>query len=233
MENPVIRRIQSYQSSNEALVFFNGYQMKDDDNAQLWCHYLRKAGWQGAIYQFWWDSGSSFGKKYKMSPLGNIPIVNELAHSYPHWQLVLKRAKITGLHHFSRILSELPELSIYFIGYSLGCRVIYYGLQSSKSSLIQNQVKNVILLAGAIRVIGWENSAEKISGKIFNCYNEQDSILNNEFRHWGFYQHKPCGIIPIRSKHKKIVDLNITKLINSHSHSLENYLKNLPKLLFF
>ena len=45
MENPVIRRIQSYQSSNEALVFFNGYQMKDDDNAQLWCHYLRKAGW--------------------------------------------------------------------------------------------------------------------------------------------------------------------------------------------
>lgn len=233
MENPVIRKIQSSQGSNEALVFFNGYQMKNDDKAPLWCHYLRQAGWQGAIYQFWWDSGSPFGRKYKMSPLGNIPVVNELVHSYPHWKLVLKRAEITGLHYFPRILSELPEPSISCIGYSLGCRVIYYGLQSSKFSLMQSPVKNVILLAGAIRVIGWENSAEKIRGKIFNCYNEKDSILNNEFRHWGFYEHKPCGVIPIRSKHKKIINLNITKLMNSHSHDLKKYLKILPELHLF
>ncbi|AFZ44273.1 hypothetical protein PCC7418_2111 [Halothece sp. PCC 7418] len=94
MQKPNIKLIQNSKGSNQALVYCNGYTMKHNNNSQLWCHYLRKAHWNGTIYQLWWDSGSSLGRKYAMSPLGNIPMFNEVAHAYPHWKMVVKRAKI-------------------------------------------------------------------------------------------------------------------------------------------
>ena len=229
MKRPYLKLIQKSQEKEEALIFLNGYQMKYTKNSEMWSNYLRQANWQGSIYQLWWDGGSEHGRKYAMSPLGNIPILNELVHSYPHWRMILKRAKISGLKYLPSLLSNMSENKISLIRYSLGCRVIHYGMQQFQPSLNTTSINNIFLLAGAIRTIRWENIANKITGKIYNFYNDNDELLNDLFSHFGIYKYKPCGIHPILSEHKDIKNINVTKSIHSNLHDLELYLRILHK----
>ncbi|MEA5536527.1 DUF726 domain-containing protein [Crocosphaera sp. XPORK-15E] len=232
MQKPYIKLIQANKGRNEALIFVNGYQMKDNENSKLWSSYLRRANWKGSIYQLWWDSGSEYGRKYSMSPLGKIPILNELVHSYPHWRMVLKRAKISGSKYLPSLLLSIPENEVSFIGYSLGCRLIHYGLQEFDSRLSLTSLKNIILLAGAIRTIRWEKIAINITGKIYNLYNRDDDVLNYLFTHFGAYPYKPCGVKKIKTQCQNIENIDITQLINTKSHDLELYLKVLTKFFF-
>lgn len=196
--------------------------MKYTNNYELWSAHLRQAGWKGSIYQLWWDSGSEYGRK-RATPLGYVPIINKLNY-YPHWRMVVKRAKITGSRYLSSIISSIPENCVSLIGYSLGCRVIYYGLQEYKTSLSTTLIDDVVLLAGAIRTIGWENIAIKTTGDIYNFYNRNDSVLNEEFRHYGIYKYKPCGVCPIKTRSENCMNIDITKLINTRSHDIKKYL---------
>lgn len=229
MQKPYIKLIQANQGSNKALIFVNGYQMKYDKNSKLWSFYLRQANWKGSIYQLWWDSGSKYGRKYFMSPLGKIPILNELVHSYPHWRMVLERAKISGSKYLYSMLSSIEENEVSLIGYSLGCRLIHYGLQGFDSKLSSKSIKNIILLAGAIRTIRWGKISVNITGKIYNLYNRDDDVLNYVFTHFGAYKYKPCGVTRIKSKCKNIENIDITKFMNTSSHDLKLYLKALTK----
>lgn len=233
MKKPYIKLIQASQGIDEALVFLNGYKMKYEKNSKLWSTYLRRANWKGSIYQLWWDSGSKYGLKYCMSPLGSIPILNELGslvHHDPHWRMVLNRAKEGGLRYLPALISSIPENKISFIGYSLGCRFIYYGLRSKKTNrLTSKSINDIILLGGAIRTIGWDDVASKIDGNVYNFYNINDPILNVLFSYLGLYKYKPCGINPIKTRCKNIKNVNVTTPIRADSHKLKVYLRSLTQ----
>jgi hypothetical protein len=150
MKKPNIKQIQPSHGVNEAIIFLNGYQSKYEHNSDIWVKYLRRAKWSGSVYKLWWDAGSEYGRKYSMSPLGAIPQINklkicdgrginEIAHSYPHWRIISKRAKLTGLRYFSSLLSSIPESRVSVIGYSLGCRVIHYGMQNRSNADCSSQ----------------------------------------------------------------------------------------------
>ena len=139
-----------------------------------------------------------------MSPLGGIPILNEVVHSYPHWQMIVKRAKISGLKYLPSLISSIPETQISLIGYSLGCRIIHYGMLKYKPTISLNAVNNIILLAGAIRTIKWEAIAGKIRGNVYNFYNRNDLVLNDYFSQFGLYPYQSCGIHAIKTHSRKI-----------------------------
>ncbi len=226
MQNPYIKLIKPNQGRNEALIFINGYRMKYEENSELWSSYLRRSNWKGSIYQLWYDSGSEKGRK-SMSPLGQIPGINRV-HYYPHWRIALERAKVSGSEYLHSLLLSIPENEVSLIGYSLGCRLIHYGLQQFDSRLSSTSLKNIILLAGAIRTIRWENIAINITGKIYNLYNRDDRDLKKWFTNLGTY-YKPCGVTKISAKCRNIENIDITKLMNTSSHDLELYLKALTK----
>lgn len=229
MEKPYLQLIRSSRKTDEALIFLDGYQSKYKNDNRLWSKYLDRADWQGSIYRLWWDAGCDYGRKYLMSPLGYIPIVNELAHSYPHWRMVVKRAEVSGLKFLPSLISSIPERNVSLIGYSLGCRLIHYGINRFEPKRSSTSIKNIILLAGAIRTIKWEKIAKKIDGNIYNLHNNNDWILNNLFTQFGLYMYKPCGVSPIKSRHEKIKNIDITRQINTQSHDLKNYLRILSR----
>lgn len=231
MQKPYLQRI--VNGKDKAMIFLNGYQMKYEKNSALWADKLRQANWHGAIYQLWWDSGSYYGMK-NMSPLGNIPILNsKYIHLYPHWQVILKRAKNTGLTYFSSLISCIPETQISLIGYSLGCRVIHYGMLNYKPDSKIHSLENIYLLAGAIRTIRWDEIADKISGKVHNFYNKKDFVLRDYFSIKGTYVYKPCGLSPIKSQHHGIRNVNITNIVNTQKHELLISLNTLAKLNYW
>lgn len=233
MQKPHLRLIQRSRGIDEAIIFLNGYQSKYESDEKLWTESLNCAGWQGAIYHLWWDAGSEYGRKYAMSPLGVIPVINEVAHSYPHWRMVLKRAESTGFRYFPSLLSSISEPIASVIGYSLGGRVIHYGMKKFQPWKAQTTVKDLILVAGAIRTIEWEVIADKITGNIHNFYNRQDKTLNDEFSLYGLYKYQPCGIHPIKTQCKNIRNHNLTRVINTSSHDLKTYLRSLPRYELF
>jgi len=229
MKKPYIKQIKPSQGKDEALVFLNGYQQRDKDNRSRWCKYLRDAGWKGSIYQLWWDGGSKEGRKRAMSPLGHIPVLNGYIHYYPHWKMVVKRATISGSKYLPSLLSKIAETKISFIGYSLGCRVIHYGMQKFNPKSSGKTIDNIFLLAGAVHTTKWEKIAPKIEGKIYNFYNKRDWTLNWAFSHFRLYNKKPCGISPIKTNSKNIKNIDITKIVNTKSHSLGKNLKMLDR----
>lgn len=230
MQDPYIQCIA--KGEGKALVFLNGYRMKYEENGEIWTAHLRQSNWQGAIYQLWWDAGSIYGIK-NMSPLGRIPIANEIIHGYPHWQVIIKRAKTTGLKYFQSLIASIPETQISLIGYSLGCRVIHYGMLNYKPESSTKSIQNIYLLAGAIRTIKWDEIANKISGKVYNFYNANDHVLREYFSIKGTYKHKPCGLSPIRSTSHGIQNTNITKVVNTQKHDLIIYLIALEGFNYF
>lgn len=226
MKKPYIKQVQAPKKQEEAIVFVDGYMSEYKNiNTILMTEFLRKQNWQGAIYRFCWDAGSQDGMKYSFSPLGQIPLIGEAIHIYPHWRMVVERGKKSGLKFFPKIIASLPEQQVSLMGYSLGCRVIHYGMLAFNPELSNVTIKNLFLFAGAIRRIRWGKSAQKITGNIYNFYNRNDDTLEQYFTQFGLYPHKPCGIAPIRESHLKIKNIDITSSMGTHSHDLEHYLR--------
>lgn len=229
MPKPYIKLIESSQKENKALVFFNGYRMAEKNKSKLWCQYLRQAGWRGSIYQFWWDGGD----EDEIDDFPHIPIVDH----YSHWKINFKYAKEIGKNFVCDLLGSIPETQISLIGYSLGCRVIYYGVREFNSQYSLKYIDNIILIAGAVKHIKWGSVAQNISGNIYNIYNKDDEILNEKYMIYDIDpvapSYEPCGICPIKSKYSNLININITKLINTDSHSLKKYLKILSQVNIF
>jgi Protein of unknown function (DUF726) len=230
MQSPYIQKIESGKQ-DEAIIFLNGYQTKDINNKDVWSSSLRMAGWEGSIYQLWWDSGSEYGRKYTVSPLRPLPAEN-IIHSYSHWKRILQRAKVSGQKYFFQLLSSISESQISLIGYSLGCRVIHYGMPSLSSESHGTSIKNIFLLAGAIRTINWQETVTRTHGGLYNFYNRNDKVLKHYFSHFGLYHHKPCGLTSIKSDSKKIRNIDITMRIQTDEHSLSTYLSLLSRMRY-
>lgn len=211
MDKPYLALIDQCQSSSEALIVIRGYFCEDNftTKEQLWIDRIRKAGWKGSIYHLWWESSSD-------SPWNKTRL-------HLRWDQVKSRAKKVGRDYLFNLVSTIPEKSISLIGYSLGVRVIYYGIQSwSNSSKI---LKSTILLGGAVRRNkDWGIRASMLDGKLINVYNSDDKVLKTHFKIGEFYLKSPCGLKPIKDVHPKIINVDATFLIGTSSHGEKHYL---------
>jgi hypothetical protein len=212
VDKPQIRLLARPLRSTKAIIFIHGgwsqnWGSKDKDY-QILLRALRQAGWEDAIYHLWWDSSECFERNFhKVGTIG-------------------ERAKRVGKQYFSNLVaSGIPEQEVSILAYSFGARVAYYALNSWSG---QHNLKDAILLAGAIKRDSskdWGYAASKLSGRLFNIYNNDDLTLD-----WFHQVHQggtsPCGRKPIQERHPKIVNLDATYSIGRH-HGLSSYLERL------
>lgn len=206
------------QSSDAAIVFVTGLRTEkryfpwdcrysSEIACGSWTYYLRKAGWKGAIYHFWWDSGRKW----------NIEVAD--------WKKSKRRADLSGTMYLEKASARtVKESSVSLFGHSLGARVIYAG-SSNWASQTNYKLRDIVLLGGAAhRMQIWECVASRITGNVFNVYNLHDPILNTAYRAVSSFS--PCGIKPIRSSYPKIKNIDVTCSLRA-SHGGKNYLKAL------
>ncbi|HEY9782991.1 MAG TPA: DUF726 domain-containing protein [Leptolyngbyaceae cyanobacterium] len=138
------------------------------------------------------------------------------------------KAKRVGRDYLNDLGSTIPEKSISLIGYSLGVRIIYYGIESWDSS--KKVLKDAILLGGAVaRDKAWGSKTSSLAGRVINVYNSEDKILSREYKIGELHRKSPCGLKPIKEQHHKIINVDATPLIGTSSHSDKHYLGVLPQ----
>ena len=137
MDRPYLERLEnSRANSSKAIIFIRGYMSEnsfEEATEDRWRQALRQAGWNGSIYHLWWESGGDSWKHYRFQL---------------RWEQIKSKAKRVGRDYLNDLVSTIPEKSISLIGYSLGVRIIYYGIESWDSS--KKVLKDAILLGGAV-----------------------------------------------------------------------------------
>jgi|GEM_PF-1526916 len=220
MDEPRLMLVESSQGIDEALVFIDGYFSQGREQLkESWISAIRQAGWQGSIYHLWWDASER-----SVTTAAKLLVIGQ-------WKMAKNRAERTGNDYlFQKLSEEIKESYVSLMGYSLGARVIFYGLKSSSIQL--KAVKNVIFLAGAIsRNKEWNEVTSKLTGKIINIYNREDETLKYIYTSGQFSNHSACGIRPIEFDHTKIVNVDATSLISSSSHSGKHYRRILAEVV--
>ena len=217
MDCPYLERLENSRgNSSKAIIFIRGYMSDnsfEEATEDRWRQALRQAGWNGSIYHLWWESGGDNWKRYRLSI---------------RWEQIKSKAKRVGRDYLNDLVSTIPEKSISLIGYSLGVRIIYYGIESWDSS--KKVLKDAILLGGAVaRDKAWGSKTSSLAGRVINVYNSEDKILSREYKIGELHRKSPCGLKPIKEQHHKIINVDATPLIGTSSHSDKHYLGVLPQ----
>ena len=89
-------------------------------------------------------------------------------------------------------------------------------------------IDDIYLLGGAVGggekdKKGWEKAAKAVSGKIYNCYSENDNILKCLYKPANGFWSEPIGYKKIALKHPKIVNRNCKDYVNDHMKWKEHF----------
>ena len=217
MDRPYLDRLENSRgNSSKAIIFIRGYLSEnnfEEATEDRWKQALRQAGWNGSIYHLWWESGGDSWKHYRFQL---------------RWEQIKSKAKRVGRDYLNDLVSTIPEKSISLVGYSLGVRIIYYGMESWDSS--KKVLKDAILLGGAVaRDKSWGSKTSSLAGRVINIYNSEDQTLSWWYKTGELYRNNPCGLKPIKEQHHKIINVDVTSLIGTSSHSDKHYLGVLPQ----
>jgi hypothetical protein len=142
------------------------------------------------------------------------------------------RAGQTGVL-LSEIISRTDGQRFNLVGHSLGCRVIYYTLESLSNSS-HKCIQDVILLGGAVGRnddAGWKKALKAVSGNIYNCYSSNDKILGKLYKTANAGLSDPIGIRPIGLNDDRIMNIDCTTFVNSHM-TWKNHYEDILKLIY-
>ena len=225
MDSPQLYSI-DVTPSKEALVIIRGLASQEKVGLwdhRLWIEPIRRMGFTGSIYHYWWDStGTAL-----------------------NYSKAKSRAKKVGQYHFGDDLSTLQEPQISIIAHSMGCRIPYHFVQNvnldtqnpvfhlpgnslfgqlqknlTRQNPLQDRLKNFILVGGHIkRDTGrpWHLFPQFFSGTIHNLYNPDDSKLALWHKTFGRFDKSSCGRKPIKYKHPRLKNHRVTDIGSSHS----------------
>jgi pimeloyl-ACP methyl ester carboxylesterase len=79
------------------------------------------------------------------------------------------------------------------MGHSLGARVIHYLLRD----LLKHRtvlIKDVFLLGGAVGRTGWPRADEIVEGTIYNCFSQDDKVLQCLYKGATLFHDEPIGL---------------------------------------
>lgn len=165
----------------------------------------------------------------KFNPLGPVLTALDLVGN-PRYVSMVRAAKTGAV--LADAITRTKENKITLVGHSLGCRVIYYALQSlSVSSVVK--IDDVILLGGAVGKedsVGWKQAAKAINGNIYNCFSTKDQLLSKLYRIANANLSHPIGILPIPGRILKIKNLDCSKFVSGHMNWKQNYETVLRKI---
>lgn len=150
------------------------------------------------------------------------------------WHATMTKAGMTGVM-LADAISRTDDWTFTLVGHSLGARVIYYALEALSTKDGEPRVKDAFLLGGAVGgglkdAEGWIKSTNSVSGKIYNCYSEDDLVLKYLYKCANAGASAPIGYNGISTEHPKIFDFNCTALVSAHSEWKENFGEILTQL---
>lgn len=197
------------------------------------------------IYFFNWASGKDFighleellsnkdFKLYKFIPnlinkkisIAMIPI-----QILSEWKNSKKNSEIYSYELFNFIKEEIEknkDVKINLYGHSLGANLIKSVLLNL--SIYDIKINNVYLLAGATKNCHYEwESISNICSNIYNFYSYNDDILR--FLYKPIEREEPIGLNYIQNicySNDKIINFDVTNIVNGHSE----YFDKLPYIL--
>ena len=237
MEVPILTKIADTNGPDEAIIVIKGYLSDKSDPEEVSDDYvqrLRDVGWQGSIYNLWWDASIedriSIGENVSsalISPraMGTIEIEDVLG-TWKYWIKVKERAKRAGRDHTLPLIREqVVEKKVSLLGHSLGARVAYYAMRTISSNLLALRAdlkfENVYLLGGVVRRDSskdWGKVALSVRGQIVNVHNKDDNVLSKYYRSLELRQNA-CGRKKIKEEHPKITNIDARYVINSTCHA--------------
>ena len=104
------------------------------------------------------------------------------------------------------------------MGHSLGCRVIYYALETL-STKDKKFIKDAYLLGGAVDRKdneGWSKSSKSLTGNIYNCYSRNDYVLKYLYKGASLQFSDPIGYDKIELDNSVIKNIDCTDIIDGH-----------------
>ena len=195
--------ISSLSPGSENVVFVNGFLQQGDQNFDDWRSGCSELHPETQAYGVTWESKtlldlgttlvgagrgpilkfmesvvrrSSRSAIQKVNPLNWADILLGLFDN--PWHNAMAKAGMTGIL-LADILSRTGNKRYTLMGHSLGARVLFYTL-TNLSMKPGSPVDNVYLLGGAVDRLDtedWQKAASAVSGKIYNCYSKNDSVL--------------------------------------------------------
>ncbi|QDU64591.1 hypothetical protein Pan216_54810 [Planctomycetes bacterium Pan216] len=201
---------------------------------QLAIRAIREAGWRGGIERFRWQAGHTGEIAMQLIPLAATAVLSPrpvtplkalqaarlaaLCGTFAaHWKWACLRADWAGrrlAEAIERRRAEHPGEELQFVGFSLGCRVLYRAMhrlacQSSPT------IEQVHLFGGAhSRRADWETALQTVRGGISNYYSANDRVLNYLYRmmEWN----TPMGLKPIITEDLRIENVDTATTFPGH-----------------
>ncbi len=210
-------------SSIEKVVFINGF-LSEKDQFQEWLTAHQEVTDHYEAYGLTWTSHSlndviqHFTPTKIFSLRSKTLLAAQLIHTLATnpWHAAMKRTQDVG-ELLGNVLRHTDSDTYHLIAHSLGCRIIYYALRFLQF-YPQKKVHNVILLGGAVgnQTSDWESITDTITGKIYNCYSQNDEVLRKAYKLSTFYTSDPVGSHPITTSDPKIINIDCSDIIKSH-----------------
>ena len=244
--------------SGPALIFINGFLSQKNQDSSDWIKAVSKKYPSNPYYYVNWESsslykmGSLIGKgvggaafkKFitelmkrgsksftkKLNPLNWAQTVAELIGN--PWHTSMVKAQMTGILLADLIARTNNPDGFILMGHSLGSRVIYY-LLNALSTKDTSHIKAVYLLGGAVDrkdIKGWEAASKAVSGKIVNCYSNNDNTLKYLYNSANAFTSSPIGLGDIEFSDNKIINKDVTPLVSGHMQYKEKFNKILQNI---
>jgi pimeloyl-ACP methyl ester carboxylesterase len=136
------------------------------------------------------------------------------------WHVAVRKAQMTGDLLADLILRTDGRKRYVLVGHSLGARVIYFTMRAlARHGTTRPRIKEVHLLGGATDSSkkAWNGLEDTVSGRIYNYYSKNDLILKHLYQTAQLFNNTPIGRQPIRHASPKIVNVDVTDMVDGHS----------------
>lgn len=234
-------------------IFINGFLQEKDESFTDWCDSHDQYFDGEGLYGITWSSkerlelGKAISKGIgsevlmkilkdaalkaskkavkKMSPIEWMQWITQILGN--PWHLAMVNAAKAGVN-LADAISRSKTGKYTLVGHSLGCRVIYYALETLSTSQ-KRKIEDVILLGGAVGndSNSWEDIVPAVSGRIYNCYSRRDQVLDYLYRFANLGFSNPIGINPIKISSEKLLNIDCTSFVDSH----RNWKSQYPRIL--
>lgn len=219
--NPNFRIIQQDKGiakSKQSIIFINGFLTQGKLDFLKWNNGFNKYMSGFNKYSIDWDSKS-------ISPNNPIHLIKKkfVKNAYAleiisKWFGAKDNCVMTA-RGLAAVMSR-TKLNDYvdLAGHSLGSLFIQTVLDQY-TLLGHSPIRNIYLFGGAVDNDKhlWEKQINKIHGKVYNFYSDNDDILKIAYQSTTFFSSTPIGLAEIQVNSNKIINVDVSHIVNGHN----------------